>query len=354
MSFVIATPDLVESAASDLAGIRSSLAEAASTAAFPTTGIASAAQDEVSLAVASLFGNVGQEFQALSARAQVFHAQFVEMMNAGAGAYAVSGIPSTLAAGGVSNFTVVFAPEEAGAAVAWLDIHNNASTPYRLYLSGTGLAARIAVTGDGAFGETLTGGTTSRTFGLVNAGDLPLTVDSAVLSDGTHFSVSGVPATVPAGGASGFTVSFEPDSDGAKTDTLTLTGPSPDSPVVVNLSGTGITEPRFAMLGVNGAVIAKENQTEPSGDFSRAFTGQARPGRATQTSSSGATLVATDSTRQKFSAHSKRRSPSPPRTGGSAASLATSILTASFSIVSRGMGRSRATSASEEMASGAT
>ncbi|MEY8016528.1 PE family protein [Mycobacterium servetii] len=104
MSFVIATPDLVESAASELAGIRSSLAEATSTAAFPTTGIASAAQDEVSLAVASLFGNVGQEFQALSARAQVFHAQFVEMMNAGAGAYAAAetvNAGQTLLSGGI-------------------------------------------------------------------------------------------------------------------------------------------------------------------------------------------------------------------------------------------------------------
>jgi len=90
MSFVIAAPSLVESAATDLAGIRSSLAEAASTAAFPTTGIASAAQDEVSIAVATLFGNVGQEFQALNASAQAFHAQFVELMNTGAGAYAAA------------------------------------------------------------------------------------------------------------------------------------------------------------------------------------------------------------------------------------------------------------------------
>ncbi len=90
MSFVIAAPSLVESAATDLAGIRSSLAEAASTAAFPTTGIASAAQDEVSIAVATLFGNVGQEFQALNASAQMFHAQFVELMNTGAGAYAAA------------------------------------------------------------------------------------------------------------------------------------------------------------------------------------------------------------------------------------------------------------------------
>jgi PE family len=88
MSFVIATPDLVESAATDLAGIRSSLAEAAATAAGPTTGLATAAQDEVSIAIASLFGNFGQEFQAVTVQAQAFHEQFVSLMNAGAGAYA--------------------------------------------------------------------------------------------------------------------------------------------------------------------------------------------------------------------------------------------------------------------------
>lgn len=90
MSFVFATPDLVESAASDLAGIRSSLAEATATAAVPTTGIASAAEDEVSIALASTFGDFGEQFQALSAQAQSFHAQFVELMNAGAGAYATA------------------------------------------------------------------------------------------------------------------------------------------------------------------------------------------------------------------------------------------------------------------------
>jgi hypothetical protein len=88
MSFVIATPDLVESAATDLSGIRSSLAEAAATAAAPTTGIATAAQDEVSLAIASMFGDFGQRFQTVSAQAQAFHQQFVELMNTDAGAYA--------------------------------------------------------------------------------------------------------------------------------------------------------------------------------------------------------------------------------------------------------------------------
>jgi hypothetical protein len=85
MSFVIATPDLVQGAAQDLAGIRSSLAQATTAASGPTTGIAAAASDEVSVAIASLFGNFGQEFQGLSAQAQAFHAQFVTLMSRGGG-----------------------------------------------------------------------------------------------------------------------------------------------------------------------------------------------------------------------------------------------------------------------------
>ncbi len=105
MSFVVTTPDLVESAAADLASIRSSLSEAAATAAGPTTGIASAAQDEISMAVASIFGDFGQEFQALSAQAQAFHAQFVELMNTGAGVYAAAETANgqALLGGGVSG-----------------------------------------------------------------------------------------------------------------------------------------------------------------------------------------------------------------------------------------------------------
>ncbi|OBI91791.1 PE family protein [Mycobacterium sp. 1245805.9] len=87
MSFVIAQPELVEAAAQNLAGIRSALGEASAAAAGSTTGVVAAAQDEVSGAVAALFDNFGQEYQAINARAQAFHAQFVNLMNAGAGAY---------------------------------------------------------------------------------------------------------------------------------------------------------------------------------------------------------------------------------------------------------------------------
>ncbi len=88
MSFVVAAPEMVQTAAQDLAGIRSALVEALSTVATPTTGVMPAAADGVSAAIAATFGDFGQEFQALSAQAQAFHAEFVGLMNAGAGAYA--------------------------------------------------------------------------------------------------------------------------------------------------------------------------------------------------------------------------------------------------------------------------
>src|ERR1700739_1036975 len=87
VSFVIAAPDRVQGAAQNLGGIRASRAEAAAMVAAPTTGVVPAAADEVSAAISVLFGNFGQQFQTLSAQAQAFHAQFVSLMNAGAGAY---------------------------------------------------------------------------------------------------------------------------------------------------------------------------------------------------------------------------------------------------------------------------
>jgi PE family len=87
MSYVITEPELVQGAAQDLAGIRESLAEATSTVSGPTTAIAAAGQDEISIAIASMFGNFGQNFQALSAQARAFHEQFVGLLSQGAGAY---------------------------------------------------------------------------------------------------------------------------------------------------------------------------------------------------------------------------------------------------------------------------
>jgi hypothetical protein len=71
-------------AASDLANLGSTVSEANAAAAASTTRVVAAAQDEVSTAIAALFGSHAQQFQALSARAAAFHDQFVQALTGGA------------------------------------------------------------------------------------------------------------------------------------------------------------------------------------------------------------------------------------------------------------------------------
>ena len=88
MSSVIATPELINTAATDLANIGSDLSEAHTAAATATTGMVPAAADEVSAGIAHLFSAHAQDYQALAGRAAAFHQQFVQNLTAGAGSYA--------------------------------------------------------------------------------------------------------------------------------------------------------------------------------------------------------------------------------------------------------------------------
>jgi hypothetical protein len=87
MSYLIATPEIVSTAATDLAGIASNLGAANSAATASTTEVLPAALDEVSAEIAALFDAHGQAFQAASAQAAAFHEQFVQLINAGMTAY---------------------------------------------------------------------------------------------------------------------------------------------------------------------------------------------------------------------------------------------------------------------------
>ena len=64
MSYVIAAPEAVAIASSDVSGIGGAIEGATASAAHATTRIVAAAGDEVSEAVASLFGNCARDFQA--------------------------------------------------------------------------------------------------------------------------------------------------------------------------------------------------------------------------------------------------------------------------------------------------
>ncbi|ORB84990.1 PE family protein [Mycobacterium kansasii] len=87
MNNVIAQPQLMAAAATNIEGIRSAIAEANAVAAGPTTGLAAAAADEVSAAAAALFGAYAQEYQAVIKQAATFHDAFAQAMAAAATAY---------------------------------------------------------------------------------------------------------------------------------------------------------------------------------------------------------------------------------------------------------------------------
>lgn len=94
MSFVIAAPETLVRAASDLANIGSTLGAANAAALGPTTELLAAGADEVSAAIASLFAAHGQAYQAVSAQMSAFHAQFVQTFTAGAPVYASAPRPA--------------------------------------------------------------------------------------------------------------------------------------------------------------------------------------------------------------------------------------------------------------------
>src|SRR6516162_11018563 len=88
MSYVIAAPEVMTAAASDLAGIESALSAAHAAAATSTTQVLAAAGDEVSAAIAAVFSAHGQQFQLLGAQAAAFHDQFVQALTARADSFA--------------------------------------------------------------------------------------------------------------------------------------------------------------------------------------------------------------------------------------------------------------------------
>jgi hypothetical protein len=105
MTYVIAVPEYLAAAASDLANIGSTITAATAAAAFPTAAVLPAGGDAVSARIAALFGTHAHAYQALSAQAAVFHSRFVQLMNGGASQYV-----STEAANAEQNLLQVVNP----------------------------------------------------------------------------------------------------------------------------------------------------------------------------------------------------------------------------------------------------
>ena len=149
-SFVNVVPEELASASEQLSGIGSSIKEAASAAAPSTTSVVAAAEDEVSAAISKLFGGYGQEFQALSAQAGLFHSSFLQTLTSGGNAYAAAEIGGSDLLQNIVDFAQpfgIFSPVEA-------------ITGRSLFVNGAAGAAGTAAEpngGDGARGGWIIG-----------------------------------------------------------------------------------------------------------------------------------------------------------------------------------------------------
>lgn len=130
MSFLLVTPETLGSAAADIRQIGSTVGAGNLAAAIPTIQLTAAAADEVSVAIAAVFGTHANQYQAAAALAATYHEQSARALSAAAASYAgaEASIDTTLrdvvtaANTGASNGfqTLVYAPIHT-AGEAWIN-----------------------------------------------------------------------------------------------------------------------------------------------------------------------------------------------------------------------------------------
>src|SRR6185437_3425409 len=129
MSFLTAIPAELLAAAAKLQGIGSSLSAQNAAAAAPTTTIAPAASDQVSLLQSGIFGAYGTLYQEFAAEAQQVQQQFVNTLGLSSGTYqATESANATAAANPVSGLIDAISGQLGG------PIHSGTGSP--LGLSG--------------------------------------------------------------------------------------------------------------------------------------------------------------------------------------------------------------------------
>jgi PE family/Histidine phosphatase superfamily (branch 1) len=134
MSFVLVAPDMLETAAADAAQMGSAVGAANLAAVIPTTEMAAAGADEVSAAIAKLFGAHAQEYQAAAAQAATWHEQFVRTLSAAAASYA--GTEATIARSMQGTLGAMNPPTQVLASPLLDSAANAASTGFQTFVYG--------------------------------------------------------------------------------------------------------------------------------------------------------------------------------------------------------------------------
>lgn len=160
--------------------------------------------------------------------------------------FSISGLsaPQTISEGQSATFIASFSPVSSGSSSGSIVIASNApGSPLTIALSGTGTQPQLAVTPSNvSFANVVVGNTNSQTITVKNSGTSNLTISQANTS-GTGFGISGLGLQTPIapGAIVAFNATFTPTSAGSASGSILLTSNTPNSPLTIPLSGTGLT-----------------------------------------------------------------------------------------------------------------
>jgi hypothetical protein len=173
--------------------------------------------------------------------------------------------PLTIAPGNVLEAPIRFQPTSIGSKSSMISVLSNDPTgPKTVVVSGTAPAPRLTlvVPDNGDFGEVRLGRFTDRDLVINNRGPCPLSVTGVVSSAPIFVTAEVVsfPLTVDGGDSIAVPIRFEPTNRGSATATLTIVSNDPNSPAVVNVSGTAWPPLPIAGSALEGYPLSNDSQ----------------------------------------------------------------------------------------------
>ena len=143
-------------------------------------------------------------------------------------------------------------------------LSNDPTGPKTVVVSGTAPAPRLTlvVPDNGDFGEVRLGRFTDRDLVINNRGSCPLSVTGIVSSAPIFVTpqVVSFPLTVDGGDSIAVPIRFQPTHRGSATATLTIVSNDPNSPAVVNVSGTAWPPLPVAGTALEGYPLSTDSQ----------------------------------------------------------------------------------------------
>jgi hypothetical protein len=163
--------------------------------------------------------------------------------------------PVTIGANQSASFTAQFAPATTGAASGSITISSTANnSTLSIPVSGSGTQGSLTANPSTvSFGNVNVGASESSSVTLTNSGSAGVSISQANVS-GTGFSISGLatPMTLGGGQSTSFTAKFSPTTSGNSTGSISIVSNSPNSPLVVGLTGAGVaSQPQITVTPTN-------------------------------------------------------------------------------------------------------